>query len=336
MFVTGGTGFLGSYLLRYLVKKGYHNILALKRSSSSMALVEEVADKVEWVNGDILNVADLEEAMHNRDVVFHCAALVSFSPADTEALMQINVDGTANIVNTALHLNVKKFIHASSIAAIGRVKDDPHINENTEWQRSKLNTKYAISKYLSEQEVWRGAAEGLDVAIVNPSIILGSGFWDRGPSEIFTKIWNGFPFYPSGTTGFVDVRDVVRLMVLLLEKDISHKRFIVNGENLSYHKLFSEMAMALNKNTPHIKVNPFIREIAWRLSWLQSKITRKHPLITKETAHNSSKTFYYDNAKSVKELKFKYTPIRKTIMDTCKQLKEASEEEFKPKFLFFD
>ena len=175
ILVTGATGFLGAYLLRQLVTQG-HAIRALRRANSPMHLVEDIADLVEWVEADILDIVALETAFEGVTHVYHCAAMVSFHPRDVDRMMKINVEGTANIVNLSLSFGVQKLVHVSSIAAVGRSKERPQLDESSKWTTSKLNTNYAISKYMGEQEVWRGHAEGLAVGIVNPAIILGSGF----------------------------------------------------------------------------------------------------------------------------------------------------------------
>jgi len=233
IFVSGGTGFLGSYLLRYLIQKDYTNIFALKRSDSSMALVASVQDKIKWIEGDILDVVLLEEIMEQVKLVYHCAAMVSFDPKDYNQLMQVNVEGTANMVNAALAAGVDKFLHVSSIAALGRNKNNSQVDEDSKWQRNKFNTNYSISKYLSEQEVWRGIHEGLNATIINPSTILGSGFWEKGTGQLFTQVMQGLKFYPQGTTGFVDVRDVARLMIIMMESETLSERVLANGDNLS-------------------------------------------------------------------------------------------------------
>ena len=205
IFVTGGTGFVGAYLLRYLVAKGDQQITALKRPNSPMHLVKAINDQINWVEGDILDVPFLEEAMKGIDQVYHCAALISFAPQDEERMMKINGEGTANIVNIALYNGVKKLVYMSSIAAIGKEKDKKQVTEVTTWKEDKRTSNYGKSKYAAEMEVWRGIAEGLNAAILNPSLIIGSGFWDRGTGEIFRLYANGFPFYSSGVGGLVAV-----------------------------------------------------------------------------------------------------------------------------------
>jgi nucleoside-diphosphate-sugar epimerase len=333
IFITGATGFLGSYLLRYLVHYGYQHIRAVRRAKSDLSLVADIVDQVEWVEGDVLNPVFLEESMSGMRQVYHCAAVISFDPRDRQKMMTINVEGTANVVNTALHLGIEKLVHVSSIAALGRTKQQTEISEKADWVRSKYNSNYAISKYLSEQEVWRGMAEGLNVAIVNPSIILGSGRWDEGPLKLFQLAWKNFPFYTQSHTGFVDVRDVARFMVKLMESNISAQRYILSAEDLSFQKILHTMAEQLGAKPPYIAVTPLIQQFIWRWEWLRTRLFGGSPLITRETAANAGRSYRYINEKSKAAFDFEYVPILQTIAEAGKQFKEATQNDFEAKVL---
>lgn len=335
ILVTGGTGFLGSYLLRKLLMDGYTQIRALKRATSDLALVQDLQDQIEWIDCDVLDVLGLEDAMKGVHQVYHCAAVISFNPRDQRQMKKINTEGTANVVNAALIENIDKLVYVSSISAIGRSEKRPNIDEKVKWEASTLNTAYAKSKYHSEKEVWRGIAEGLNAVIINPSVILGSGFWRSGSTRLFYEIWKGLKFFPKGGTGFVDVRDVATLMIKMMESDISGERFIANGANLSYKDFFEQIASAIQKNPPTIPVTPFLRAIAWRAAWLKATLTGKKPFITKETAMISSKSFVFDNSKSTQFFHFDYRPIEQTISATATQMVEAAGKKFKPLLLEF-
>ncbi len=323
IFVTGGTGFVGSYLLRYLVKKGYTNIRAMRRSTSSMDLVAKVKDQIEWVEGDILDVLFLEKALAGVEQVYHAAALISFDPREAHKMLEVNQVGTANVVNAALEEGVQKLVHISSIAALGKAQDGKQISETTKWKDRKVASNYAKSKYAAEMEIWRGVAEGLRAVVVNPSVILGSGFWNQGTCEMFRLYAKGFPFYTSGCIGFVDVRDVAKLSIAAMESTVIGERFLLSGENLSYQTVFNQIAKAANVKPPAFKMNKFLAAIGWRLEWLKSKIIGNSPVITKETVGHASERSYYNNQKSLKTFDFQYTPIFQTIEETVSQLQEA-------------
>ena len=319
IFVTGGTGLVGSHLLRHLVTTGHSNIFALHRATSDMRLVKDLEGKVNWVEGDILDVAMLEQVMQDTSQVYHCAAVVSFDPREYEQMDRINIEGTANMVNVALSLDVDKFLHVSSIAAIGRNETLQKADENTDWQDSDWNTRYAISKYKSEMEVWRASNEGLPVAIVNPSVIFGEGFWNKGTGRFFKIVDQGLKFYPTGSTGFVTVQDVVAYMYALMQSDIINERFLLNGQNLPYRKIFNTIADTIDKPHPSIKVTSLLKGLAWRYEKVKSMLTGSSPKVTKETAHNSSTDIQYSNQKSLDTFGLEYH----SVMDCLVEMGEA-------------
>ncbi|MBK9337969.1 MAG: NAD-dependent epimerase/dehydratase family protein [Lewinellaceae bacterium] len=334
ILLTGATGFIGSYLLRLLVQKGYA-VRALRRPDSPMALVRDVADQVEWVEADVTDLPALEDAFAGVTHVCHCAAMVSFHPRDVRRMMQINVEGTANLANLALDFGVKKFLHVSSIASLGRLKERPDLDETCKWVPGKGNSQYAISKYLSEQEVWRAHAEGLPVAIVNPSVVLGSGFWDVGSGRIFKQVHDGLKFWAIGRTGLVDVRDVAQFMLLLLESDIVGERYILNAQNIPFRDLFFSVADALGRKRPFIKVTPLLAEVAWRVEWLKEKILGTTPVVTRESARATVSSYSYDNAKSLTVPGFSYRPLEQTVRETAAQFLDAARDGFGPRVLPF-
>lgn len=324
ILVTGGTGFLGSHLLRKLVNVG-QQVRALYRKEIPHQ-VKDIQHKIEWVQGDVLDVIALEEAMQGVDKVYHCAAVVSFSPGEHAWMMKVNIEGTANVVNLAIDAGVRKLVHVSSVAALGRAKAGK-LDESCEWQESKNNSKYAVSKYFSEMEVWRGKAEGLEVAIVNPSIILGSGYWQDGSGALIKNAWKEFPYYTQGINGFTDVRDVAEIMYRLMEGNINGERFVISTANWKYYDLFREMAAQLGKKPPHIPVKPWLAEIVWRMEALKSKITGKKSILTKETARTAQMQVFYNSDKIQKALPdFSFTPLEQTIADMSKAFLQEQQQ----------
>lgn len=328
ILITGATGLVGSHLTFELTRAG-HAVRALRRRDSNLDMINkvfslysdepaELLSKIEWVEGDILDIFSLEDAMDGVEEVYHCAALVSFLPEDKKRLIRINTEGTANVVNAAIEKKISKLCHVSSIAALGRPeKQADLIDEALVWKTSKHNSMYAVSKYGAEREVWRATAEGLEVVIVNPSIVLGVAGPGMGSSRIFNTVWKGLKFYPPGKNGFVDVRDVVRAMILLMKSDIRNERYILNAGNVEYKRLFEMMAAAMGKPAPSIKVNSLLSGLAWRIEKLRSLITGVKPLLTPETAHTAVQQYEYSNEKIKKELGFEFTPIEETIRHFC-------------------
>ena len=336
ILVTGGTGLLGSHLLLELVKRG-ERIRALRRKSSDMNAFHRLIKMnnqddsfIEWVDGDITDIDSIESPFENITHVYHCAAMISFDPRDAKKMREVNVEGTANVVNACLHSNVQKLCYASSVAALGRNTADGAIDENTHWQTSTDNSNYSISKYGAEREVWRGIAEGLNAVIVNPSIILGAGDNKRGSNKMFQQVWKGLRFFTRGITGFVDVRDVAKIMILLMESDINAERFLINSGSISYENFFKKIAVLLNKKPPAIYANPFLSELAWRWEAFKNFYFNHQPLITKETARTAHKKYFYSNEKIRKALNYQFIPFDETLAHAAncylRNLKENSKQ----------
>jgi dihydroflavonol-4-reductase len=318
ILVTGGTGLVGNYLLAQLVAQG-KQVRALYRSSIPTDHANTAM--ITWVQGDILDYASLQDAMEGCTQLYHCAATVSFHPKRKAELFKINVEGTANVVNAALETGIQKMVHVSSVAALGRIRTDGMVNETMNWTPETSNSVYGQSKYMGEMEVWRGIGEGLNAVVVNPSIILGAGDWNKGSSEIFKSAYEEFPWYAGGTSGFVDVRDVVRAMVMLMDSEIQAQRFIVSGHNAGYREVFEKIARAFGKKPPHRAVTPFLAGLVWRWEGLKSRFTGKEPLLTKETAVTAQAKVYFDNSKIKAHLPgFDFTPLADTIADACARL----------------
>ncbi len=314
ILVTGGSGLVGKELITQLIKQG-KKVRAIYNKSF---LPHFDSINLEQLQCNILDVIALEEAMQGIIEVYHCAAIVTFNPKRKMEMFKINIEGTANVVNAALDAGVKKMVHVSSVAALGRIREDEAINETMNWTEETSNSNYGQSKYLAELEVWRGIGEGLNAVMVNPVVILGEGDWNGGSSKIFQSVYNEFPWYTDGTTGFVDVRDVAKAMILLMESSITAERFIISAENKSYHEIFNLIAKAFAKKPPYKKVTPLIAKIVWRLEALKSMVNKKDPLITKETAKTALAKVNFDNSKLIKYLPlFVYRTLEETITDTC-------------------
>lgn len=319
VLVTGGSGLVGSELITALLSCGKQ----VRAIYNKTKLPHAHHPALEQVKCNVLDVIALEEAMAGVEEVYNCAGFVSFSSRDKETLYKINIEGTANVVNAALDAGVKKMVHISSVAALGRIREDKPVDETMQWTEETSNSIYGHSKYMGEMEVWRGIAEGLNAVIVNPSIIFGPGDWSSGSSQIFKNVYDEFGWYTLGSSGFVDVRDVVKAMRMLMESDISGEKFIISGENATYKEVFDMMADAFGKRRPSKKVTPLIAAIVWRLEALKSRITGSNPLITKETATTSLAKVTFDNRKLLEALPhFSYTPLKETIQWTVGALQQ--------------
>ncbi len=328
ILLTGGTGLVGSHLLYEITAAG-NRVKALKRKGSPTEVVEKIFQwynpnnhtsqfaLIDWVEGDVSDIFSLQEALKGVKKVYHCAAVVSFVPSERPQMLKINIEGTANLVNACLLENVEKLCHCSSIAAVGRPDKGIWVDESLIWKTSRKNSYYSISKFGAEREVWRGSEEGLNVVIVNPSVIIGPGDPSRSSARLFTTVKNGLRFYSSGATGFVDARDVAMAMLQLMEKDIANERYILNSENISYKELFNVFAQKAGVSPPFFRAGKTLSEIAWRLEKARSLLTGSNPLITRETAKSANSRYCFSSEKIQKDLIFQFRSVEEAAENTA-------------------
>jgi len=323
IFVTGGTGLVGSHLLFKLIQQ-HSNIKALYRADNKLQAVkhvfsyytdevDELFSKIEWVKGDITDIIGLQEHLKDVTHVYHCAALISFDPNDYAKLRKINIEGTANVVNASISSSVKKLCYVSSIAATGEEPDNKIITETSPWNSEADHSVYAITKYGAEMEVWRGTQEGLDAVIVNPGIIIGGGFWRTGSGRLLRNIYKGQSHYTNGVSAYVDVDDVVRIMINLMTSTIKNQGFIVISENLSFKAYADCVAKNLNVKPPSKEAKNWQLQLGWRLDWLRAIFTKKRRRLTKQLAKSISNDTYYSNQKVIGALDHEFTLIEESI-----------------------
>ena len=315
ILVTGATGFLGAELVKQLTDQ---NLLvrALRRSSSKIPALLQNNTLVTWHIADINEPENLADAFEGVTKVYHCAATVSFDPKDKAKLLKINIEGTANIVNLCLENNIR-LLHVSSIAALGFPKKDELISEKHFWDYDPKAHNYAISKYQGEMEVWRGIAEGLDAVIVNPAVIIGKNAGFTGSGAIFKLVKEGLKFYTDGATGIVDVEDVAKCMILLMESGISEERYTLSADNLHYRDFFAEIAKGFGIKPPTKEAKRWMLGIAWRAAKFASLFTGKAAALTKDAARSSFNLSYYTNQKITDTLNFKFKTLNQSIAVVC-------------------
>lgn len=331
IFVTGGTGLLGSHLLYHLSQPDV-SIRAIFRDQSKINLTfkifqfyspenaESLFSKIEWVDCDVLDLVTLEDNMQGCDTVYHCAALVSFARGDFFTMMKVNRKGTENVVNLCLDLGIKKLCFVSSTSAVCIDVDHPEdpLVEKNKWVQSPETSGYAISKYSSEKEVWRGIEEGLNAIIVNPSMIIGPGNWNESSLKILRTISNGFKFYTAGSNAFVDARDVALVMVHLMQSDVKNERYLVTGTNISFKSFFDKVAIQIGVKAPSILAGPFLSALACNLSWFVSLFTGKRTL-TRDSVRSAQANTIYSSEKLLHALEdFQFRSIDDTIENAVK------------------
>lgn len=333
VLVTGGTGLVGAHLLLYLVQKNIP-VKAIHRKKSDLKSVEKVFryytknattlfQKIDWVEADLNDIPALETAFKNIDYVYHAAAFISFDPKNYKTLLKTNTEGTANIVNLCITHSIKKLCYVSTIGAIGKSLNGKIASEENEWSSQDTNV-YALSKYAAEMEVWRASQEGIPVAIVNPGMIIGPGFWDSGSGTLFTTANKGYKYYPPGGTGFIAVNDVVQILVQLMDSPIKNERFIAVSESLTFYEILALIAPKLGKSIPPKKLKFWQLELGRIGDLLINLSTKRGRTITKNSIQSLRQREIYDNQKIKNELNFQFEPIEYSIKLTCEKFIEEN------------
>ncbi len=323
ILITGGTGFIGHYIVNELLEAG-HELRLLVRNPEGRKFPWQ--SMVEIVEGDVLDLYSLERAMEGVDYVIHAAAMVSFSKPQRRQMKEINVGGTANVVNVALEKGIKKLVHLSSSSATGRAGKGEWVDEESKWQDKEKHHNYGRSKRAAEMEVYRGLAEGLPAVILNPVMVLGPGDWTENTSRIFATLYKGLPFYNRGVSGYVAARDVARALRLALESDFEKgERFILSAANLSQKEFFGKVAKSLGKKPPGILFPPFLLQPLGWASEMLAYLRGRTALITRETLRSSHQQTFYHGEKA-HQLGLSYTPIDEVIEETGKAFLGRGED----------
>jgi len=321
ILVTGASGFLGSELVKQLIANG-ESVRIIVRPSSDISDLASIKDKIEIMEGDILDVPSLEIAMDGIEKIYHSAAVIGYDDSFYDSMYKCNIEGTANVVNVALTKGIKKLLHVSSIAAIGGKPNDL-ISEDTKWEKNEWTTHYGITKMLAEREVWRAEQEGLEVVVVNPGIILGSSSNEnKATMRVFKRIACGkMPFYSNGTNGFIDVRDVAKICIQLMNSPVHSERFILINQNLSFKDYFERIAKRLNVQPPKRALNKTLGNVFLFADWMASTLSRRKRSFTKEIFKVSMEHFEYSNEKIKRQLDYTFIPFDETIDNIAQQLK---------------
>ncbi len=319
---------MGAHLLAGLAS-GHEPVRALRRKDSDLEKVRKVFGyfyehprkafkAIEWLEGDVTDPWSLRDAMEDIRQVYHCAGLVSFDPADRKKMLAVNVEGTAHVVSACLEQGVKKLCHVSSTAALGGSTDGEVVTEEHIWPAGEKHPLYGWTKFLGEMEVWQGITEGLNAVVVNPSIIIGPGFWKGSSGRLFSTVSKGMKYYPPGTAGYADVRDTVKTMRALMDGSHSGERYIVSAENVSYRELFNMIAHAVGNKLPRREVRPWMITLAATLDRARQILTGSRRLITRETGMAGMRKTRFSNRKIRQATGIEYMPVSESIQYTAK------------------
>lgn len=321
VFVTGATGILGRVIVLELLKKG-RNVRAAKRATSNLDEVkhsysfytenpDDFFNKIEWVNVDFDDIQSIQDALKGVDEVYHCAAKVGFNPDDAKEMYHTNVKGTQNLLYACENSEVKKFLHVSSVAVLDIDNENGELDEDSDFNPKDDHSAYAISKHLAEMEAWRASAEGLNVVIVNPGMIIGSGNWGKSSGDIFpTMEKNSFTF--SGGTSYADVRDVAEISVQLMEKSIFGERFIIISENKRYAELARQIRKELGLKEAKV-LSKFQLTMGIVANMLFGWLIPQLKMVTKSNVEAISQMKTISHKKVKERLNYTFIPLEETI-----------------------
>lgn len=314
--VTGSNGLLGAFVVKKFLQEG-QSVIAIVRANSDMRSLNDAGEKIARKVADVLDVPALMASLEGVTTVIHTAAMVSFSKRKAKTIFDVNVQGTRNVVDACLTLGISRLIHVSSVAALGRVKGISEVTEESKWTDSPLNSDYAESKYRAELEVYRGMEEGLEVSLVNPSVILAPADWKKSSAQLFRYAWQQRPFYTDGSINYVDVRDVAEMIHKIWSTSVYGEKFIANAGTVTFKSFFEQVGKRMNRRPPFIKVDGKWVNVIARLEELRSRLTGTEPLVTSQSARMTRENFYYANQKARDVLGMKFTPLDETLEWCC-------------------
>ena len=312
ILVTGANGFLGSFICRELILTG-HEVKALIREDSNTDRIDDIMGLMKICKADLHDLPALDTCFSEVDTVIHCAARISFQGHDCDELIYSNVESTRNVVNLSLKYGINRFIHISSTAAIGRSRQEETLNEENQWQESRHSSCYGKSKYLSELEVWRGKSEGLNVTVLNPSVIIGRNTLGESSGLLLDYATQPHKFYPTGDLNYVDVRDVVKIALRFLDHTSDKDKFIINGGNVSYKDFFTRIAELVGIKPPALAAEGYKLKAALWGDQLRSLFTGSQRMLSREMIRTASSKLYFDNERIRTELNYTFIPLMESL-----------------------
>lgn len=323
VLVTGSTGLVGSYLLYYLLEKG-KQVRAMKRKTSSVVAVKNVFkelnpkkaeiyfDSIQWIEGEINDLFFIEDAVKGCEEIYHCLALITFDETYQNELFRVNCNFTKLLVDLSIEHKIKKFCYFSSIATLGKSLKNQTIDEETTFDLKSNLSSYARSKYAAEMEVFRASQEGLSVVVVNPGVIIGSHHWTRKLSMMFELNKRKFAFSSSGISHLVDVRDVAKCSIELMEKNIFNQKFILVSDGISYKNQNDIFRKIYNKN-PTILVSKFLVKLLYYLTLPFKFISKTRKELSRYTFNALFSTDKISNKKIRKTLNYTFISAEESI-----------------------
>jgi nucleoside-diphosphate-sugar epimerase len=319
VLVTGADGFLGFQIVKYLSGKGIQVRALVRNKNKQRAEIKNVT----YCFGDLLDISSLEEAIKGVDNIIHSAAMVSFQPKDKDALYKINVEGTANVVNVALHYQVKKIVFISSVEALDIEQKDHIVTESIKLEIKHISTTYGITKHLAEREIWRGIAEGLEGVILNPGGIIHGSHFNAHPMMMVPYTEQGLTYHMEGFAPFIDMSDFLQITYrALTEEKFNSQQYIAISENVPFGELVNMLIESLQVQYKPKILPTYMQQLGLAFEYIKSKITGKEARLTKEYLHLAKRKTRFSNKKITTDFQLNYKPIRLSLQEAVTAYKQ--------------
>ena len=319
--VTGATGHIGNVLVRELLSRG-KEVRAIIQPFDDVSPLSGL--EVEMVEGDVRRIDSIIKALEHCDVVYHLAGIVTIEQGKSDLLHQVNVVGTRNVVEACLRNHVKRLIYTSSVHAIQEPQHGTVIDETLPYAPDKVLGDYAKSKAQASLEILEGVRRGLDAVIVCPTGVIGPN--DYRPSEmgelIINVIRGKLKGYLDGAYDFVDVRDVVKGLILACEKGRSGESYILSGEQITVRDLFLTVEEITGAKAPSFKVPRWLARTAGKITPLYYRLTKKRALFTSYSVKVLSSNSVVSSEKARRELGYDSRPLRESIENSIRWFRE--------------
>ena len=321
-FVTGGTGFLGSHVVRALLEKGAQ-VKALARKTSNLANLEDL--DITIVEGELVGVEDWEDALDGCDAVFHVAADYRLWVPDPENMFQANVEGTRQVLGAAIRHGVKRIVHTSTVGALAYPEDGESSNEDAEPAEADLIGPYKQSKREAELIARELAEKGHPIVIVNPSTPVGPRDIKPTPTgQMIVNFLNGkMPGYLNTGLNLIDVRDCAKGHLLAAEKGQPGERYILGNRNITLKEIFEIVASYSGRKPPRFRVPyPIALAYACASTFVADHITHRPPVAPVVGVKLAGHFMYFDASKAVSELGLPQNPIENALKDAVAWYRE--------------